>query len=236
MAGESESDIDKARVEDDSDKSPAADKSDVTGSHEKVMNFQELKNMYAARDAENKDTVGKQEDALALAGNKSSEEDDIEPAKPAKSPIDPSTQRQEDKAYDSSSYAFTNSQAEENSSGPQTAHDIAKTAKQLKDKADLMESKSKGQPSEDQYEQPAVPKLAVPEAKPEEKKRAKVPTDNVSAGDTCSYEDDFEQPSIPGTSRDKDQPAATRAQKVEERPSEENSSSDRDAKPMTWAD
>ena len=238
LEGESESDINRARVEDEFEKDEE-ESDDAVGSGEKIMNFQDLKRLHYDLDLEGQT---KKVDALALADKQSEEaNEDVPPVKAAKEKTAPA-KHDDDKAYESGSYAFTNSQLEESSSA-KGSQDIANTAKHLQDKAESIAHEPKPEPKRDED---APSKSIEVEKKAETRKESSAPksrpdakAEPVSVGDTYSYEDDFEQSSIPATSRDKDSGHVAK-ERVDEQPDEESNSSHSQshsqAKPMYWAD
>eukprot|EP01022_Parablepharisma_sp_SALTPOND_P034766 TRINITY_DN928_c9_g1_i1.p1 TRINITY_DN928_c9_g1~~TRINITY_DN928_c9_g1_i1.p1 ORF type:complete len:1496 (+),score=303.56 TRINITY_DN928_c9_g1_i1:11008-15495(+) len=217
----SESDIDRARVEETSQRSHD-ESSEAAGSGERIMNFQDLKRLH-----EDSDDFYKKSDALYLADqNKSENESDAE-SKPVELKPEaialPNTKAskakiEEDKAQDSYSYTFTNSQMEESST-----EKISKTAKRLEDKAGTISNRNE---SELRVEEQ---KDLTPAKSPAEVK-AEISADNYS------YEDDFEQSSIPATSRDNRDAVAPTREMVEEKPEEESGRSQNEDKPMYWSD
>lgn len=225
-----ESEIDKARVEENSEKSNE-DNSNVGGSGEKVMNFAELKKLHE-ESTELGGSKGKK-DALALADDYKQSVDSELDSKPVEINPEVNLQAQnkpknndEEKQQDSYSYTFTNSQADE-----QSADKVSKTAKRLEDKAGSIASEKKDIKVQPQKTDSVTPTKAN-ELKPE------------SSVENYSYADDFEQSSIPASSRDnvqqitKDNVKSVRnEEKVDEKPDEESvHESEKSSKPQYWED
>lgn len=221
LEDDSETEVNRARVEDEDAKEESEE---AASSNEKVLNFQNPPQT-------KKDTD--KGDALALAGQQKGKDkiDGFKNVESALSSQPQESQKEDDKNAESSTNLYNLSRFEDSAPSKQ---------KKLKPTLDNFGEVElpQARPEEEIkiiLDQPV--KKQETEVKPEDKKSvATSRSKKVDAGDTYSYEDDFEQASVPATSRDLDvQPIAPKLP-VEEQPSEEDKSSDAPVKPQLWSD